>query len=229
MRMIAEACSICDVMIEGMLNVLRPGMYETQVAQWGDAIASELGVETHGFDVMVCAGEDNRTLIGRAMNRRINEGDCVMIGVAPRRDGLTSCERVSVVCVDDPRKITPEQKYWFDFVEGAYRVGLDEYIRVAENNLPAYLQEKALVDYFAARSDEVSKRYGKKIDMSMQKPYTGTHNDVAVRGYGNFWNDIVIPGLDYILVEKTLGKYGKHVEVLNKLPINVQHLVGMNF
>ena len=53
--------------------------------------------------------------------------------------------------------------------------------------------------------------------------------DVAVRGYGNFWNDIVIPGLDYILVEKTLGKYGKHVEVLNKLPINVQHLVGMNF
>ena len=114
------------------------------------------------------------------------------------------------------------------------------------------------MDYFAARSDEVSKRYGKKIDMSMQKPYTGTHNggytecqefygaitlesreplgeqivtmlDVAVRGYGNFWNDIVIPGLDYILVEKTLGKYGKHVEVLNKLPINVQHLVGMNF
>ena len=53
--------------------------------------------------------------------------------------------------------------------------------------------------------------------------------DVAVRGYGNFWDDIVIPGLDYILVEKTLGKYGKHVEVLNKLPINVQHLVGMNF
>lgn len=258
MRMISEACQICDIMVEGMLNVLRPGMYETQVAQWGYAIAAELGVETHGFDVMVCANESNRALIGRAMNYKIQEGDCVMIGVAPRRDGLTSCERVSVVCVDDPKKITPNQKYWFDFVEEAYRIGLKEYINVAENNLPAYLQEKALVDYFAGKSAEVSKRYGKEIDMSLFKPYTGTHNggytecqefygaitmeskeplgsqivtmlDVAVRGYGNYWNDVVIPDLDYLLVEKTLGKFGNRVEVLNKLPINVQHLVGMNF
>lgn len=258
MRMISEACQICDVMVEGMLNVLRPGMYETQVAQWGYAIAAELGVETHGFEVMVCANESNRTIIGRAMNRKIQEGDCVMVGVAPRRDGLTSCERASVICVDKPEKLTASQKYWFDFVEEAYRVGLNEYIRVAENNLPAYLQEKALVDYFAAHSDEVSKRYGKKIDMTLLKPYTGTHNsgytecqefygaitldskeplgeqvvtmlDVAVRGFGNHWNDIIIPDMDYILVEKTLGKFGNRVEVLNKLPINLQHLVGMNF
>jgi hypothetical protein len=50
--------------------------------------------------------------------------------------------------------------------------------------------------------------------------------DVAVRGFGSRWNDIVIPGLDYIVVERTLGKEGPDVEVLTKLPINVQHLVG---
>lgn len=255
MRMISEASQICDVMIEGMLSVMRPGMYETQVAQWGYAIGKELGVETRGFDVMVVSGESNRTIVGRAMNRRINEGDVVMLGVGPKRDGLTSCERCSVVCVDSPSKITPEQKYWFDFVEGAYKVGLDAYIDVAENNRPAKFQEQALVDYFAARSEEVSKRYGKTIDMVNLKPYTGTHNsgytecqefygaitlssneplgnrivtmlDVAVRGYSKDWNDVVIPGLDYILVEKTLGKFGNRVEVLNKLPVNVQHLVG---
>ena len=128
----------------------------------------------------------------------------------------------------------------------------------AENNLPAYLQEKALVDYFAARSDEVSKRYGKKIDMVNLKPYTGTHNsgytecqefygaitldskeplgdrivtmlDVAARGFSRNWNDVIIPGFDYILVEKTLGKFGREVEVLNDLPVNVQHLVGPGF
>ena len=255
MRMISEASLICDVMIEGMLSVMRPGMYETQVAQWGYAIGKELGVETRGFDVMVVSGESNRTIVGRAMNRKINEGDVVMLGVGPKRDGLTSCERCSVVCVDNPSKITAEQKYWFDFVEGAYKVGLDAYIKVAENNLPAKLQEQALVDYFAAHSDAVSKRYGKRIDMVKLKPYTGTHNsgytecqefygaitlnsneplgnrivtmlDVAVRGYSRDWNDVVIPGLDYILVEKTLGKFGNRVEVLNKLPVNVQHLVG---
>jgi hypothetical protein len=94
--------------------------------------------------------------------------------------------------------------------------------------------------------------------MTKQKPYTGTHNagytecqefygaitlnsheplgsqivtmlDVAVRGVGNKWNDIVISGLDYILVEKTLGKYGKKVKVLNDLPVNVQHFVGRGY
>jgi hypothetical protein len=95
----------------------------------------------------------------------------------------------------------------------------------------------------------------KPIDLVMQKPYTGTHNsgytecqefygaitlnsneplgerivtmlDIAIRGVGNMWNDIVIPGLDYLVVEKTLGKYGKHVKTLNRLPVNVQYLVG---
>lgn len=258
MRMIREASKAADVMIEGMLGVIRPGMYETQVAQWGYAIASELGIETMGFDVMVCAGESNRTIVGRAMNRKIQEGDCIMLGVGPRRDGLTACERASVVCVDSPKKLTESQKYWFDFVEEAYRVGLREYIRVAENDLPAKLQEQALVDYFAARSEEVSRRYGKPIDMTALKPYTGTHNagytecqefygaitldseeplgeqivtmlDVAVRGYSKNWYDVIIPDMDYVLVEKTLGKFGHHVEVLNDLPINVQHLVGRNF
>ena len=258
MRMIKEASKICDVMIEGMLAVMRPGMYETQVAQWGYAIASELGVETHGIDIIVGSGEANRTIVGRAMNRKIQEGDYVMLGVAPKRDGLTACERCSVVCVDDPSKLTEDQKYWFNFVEGAFRVGLESYIHVAENNLPARLQEKALADYFADHIDEVSRRVGKPIDMTMLKPYTGTHNagytecqeffgaitldsheplgsqivtmlDVAVRGYGNHWNDIVIPGMDYVLVEKTLGKFGNRVGVLNDLPINMQHLVGRNF
>ena len=96
---------------------------------------------------------------------------------------------------------------------------------------------------------------GRKIDLARQKPYAGTHNsgyskcqeffgtitlnleeplgerivtrlDVAVRDVGDMWNDVVIPGLDYVVVEKTLGKYGPRVEVLTKLPINVQHLVG---
>ena len=258
MRLIREASKAADVIIEGMLGVIRPGMYETQVAKWGYAIASELGIETMGFDVMVCAGESNRTIVGRAMNRKIREGDYIMLGVGPKRDGLTACERVSVVCVDSPAKLTENQKYWFEFVEEAYRVGLEAYRNVAENDLPAKLQEQALVDYFAARSKEVSERYGKTIDMTQLKPYTGTHNagytecqefygaitleseeplgkqivtmlDVAVRGYSKDWYDVIIPDMDYVLVEKTLGKFGPKVEVLNDLPINVQHLTGRNF
>lgn len=258
MHMTEQASKICDFMLEGMASVLRPGMYETQVAQWGYAIAWELGVEQLGFDVMVASGDSNRTLIGKAINRRIQEGDYVMLGVGPKWDGLTACERATVICVEKPDMLTESQKYWMEFTEEAYRVGLEAYIKVAEENLPAKLQEQALVDYFAAHSEEVSKRYNKKIDMRLQKPYTGTHNagytecqefygaitlesheplgsqivtmlDVAVRGFGNHWNDIVIPDMDYVLVEKTLGKYGNKVKVLNDLPINIQHFVGRGF
>lgn len=256
MALTRQAAKISDYMIEGMLAVMKPGMLETQVAQWGYTIASELGVEELGFDVMVTAGEANRSIVGKALNRVINEGDFVHLGVGPCVDGLTACQRCSVVCTGG--KLTEPQEYWLKFVEDAFKVGLDAYINVAENNLPAYLQEKALVDYFESRREEVSKRLGKPIDLAMLKPYTGTHNsgytecqefygaitlnskeplghrivtmlDVAARGFGSSWDEVIIPEFDYVLVEKTLGKFGNKVEVFNDLPVRVQHLVGKGY
>ena len=258
MELTRQAAKISDVMTEAMLAVMKPGMLQTQVAQWGWAVASELGVEEHGFDVMVTSGEDNRSLVGKALNHVIQEGDFVHLGAGPALDGLTACERCSVVCTGPGGQLTEPQKYWLDFVDGAYQAGLDAYIHVAENNLPAKLQEQALVDYFENRREEVSRRIGKPIDLAMLKPYTGTHNsgytecqefygaitlnseeplgnqivmmlDVAARGFGSTWNDVIIPEFDYVLVEKTLGKFGNRVEVFNDLPIRLQHLVGSGY
>jgi hypothetical protein len=50
--------------------------------------------------------------------------------------------------------------------------------------------------------------------------------DVALRGIGDTWNAVIIPGFDYIVVENTLGKFGTRVECFNELPPRVQHLVG---
>lgn len=258
MDLIRDAALICDEMLKGMLAVMKPGMLETQVSSWGYLIGQELGAEEFGFDVMVTANEANRTLIGKSLNRVINEGDIVHLGVAPKRDGLTACERVSVVATLDPSTITERQRYWISFIEEAFQVGLDAYRKVAVQKLPAKLQEQALEQYFRSREAEVSELIGRPVDLVRQKPYTGTHNagytecqefygaitlnseeplgerivtmlDVAVRGVGNKWDDIVIPGLDFVLVEKTLGKFGKDVEVLNRLPVNMQHLVGKKY
>lgn len=255
MRLIADACVIADAMLAAMLAVLRPGRLETEVAAWGTWVGRMLGSERDGFQIMVGANTANRTLIGPALNRRINEGDWVHLGVAPKRDGLTACLRRSVIAVDSPKKVTPDQKYWFDLVEEGYKVGEHWYREVAEKNLPARLQEKSLVDFFAGHSDEISRRIGRKIDLSVQKPYTGTHNsgytecqeffgaitlesheplgnqivtmlDVALRGIGDRWYDVVIPGFDFCVVENTLGKYGSRVETLTKFPIHAQELVG---
>ena len=255
MRLISDACVIADAMLRAMLAVLRPGRLETEVAAWGAWVGRMLGSERDGFQIMVGANTANRTLIGPALNRRINEGDWVHLGVAPKRDGLTACIRRSVIATDSPEKITPAQKYWFDLVEEAYGVGERAYREVAGRQLPARLQEQALVDFFAQRSEKISKRIGRKINLATQKPYTGTHNsgytecqeffgaitldshdplgnrivtmlDVALRGIGDRWNDVVIPGFDFCVVENTLGKYGERVETLTRLPIHAQNLVG---
>jgi len=255
MRLIADASIIGDAMLRAMLAVLRPGRLETEVAAWGAWVGRMLGSERDGFEIMVGANTANRTLIGPAQNRPINQGDWVHLGVAPKRDGLTACIRRSVIAVDSPEKVTPEQNYWFELVEQGYQVGERSYREVASRQLPARLQEQSLVEFFRERSDEISRRIGRKIDLAAQKPYTGTHNsgytecqeffgaitldsheplgqrivtmlDVALRGIGDRWNDIVIPGFDFCVVENTLGKYGARVETLTKLPIHAQDLVG---
>jgi len=250
-----QAALIADAMLEGMLAVLEPGMLETQVSQWGWLIGQALGAEGFGFDVTVTAGERNRALAGKSLNRVIREGDYVQLGVAPQCGGLTACERCTVVATLDPARLTDDQRYWIDFVEGAYYVGLEAYRRVAWENLPARFQEQALIGYFKNREEDVCRRIGRRIELARQKPFSGTRGggctawedvfgaitlksdeplglqivtllDVAVRGTGAHWNDVVIPGLDSVRVEKTLAKMGAEVEVLNRLPANLQHLVG---
>ena len=255
MRLIRDANVVADAMMRTMLAVLRPGLMETQVAAWPSFVAKEMGAEEMGFDVMVGANVANRTLIGKALNRRIKKGDYVHVGVAPKRDGLNSCIRRSVIAVEKPSQVTDEQRYWSSLVEEAYQVGYDEYVRVAKEGRPARLQEQALVDFFAGKSEEVSARGGRPVQLEMQKPYTGTHNggytecqefygaitldsheplgkqivtmlDVALRGVGSQWDDVVIPGFDFWVVENTLGKFGTRVRQFNKVPNNVQKLVG---
>ncbi len=255
MGLIRDAAMIADVAMEAMLAVLKPGMLETQVAAWGYFVARELGAEELGFDIMVGANEANRSLIGKALNRVIHLGDWVHLGIGTKRDGLNACLRRSVIVSASPADLSTEQRYWFKLVEDAYRIGYDSYCDVAANNRPAYLQEKALIDFFAAHSEEVSRRIGKPVHLERLKPYTGTHNsgytecqefygaitleskeplghqivtmlDVALRGIGNYWDDIVIPNFDYLVIENTLGKFGTEVETFNHLPINVQSMVS---
>jgi Xaa-Pro aminopeptidase len=251
MELIRDANIVADAMMRAMLAVIKPGMLETQVAGWAYLVGAELGAEEQGFDVMVGANEANRTLIGKALNRRINKGDWVHLGAAPKRDGLTSCIRRSIVM----GKKSKDQQYWFDFVNGAYKTGFDAYVDIAKNNKPAKEQEQALVNYFRSRTDEVNKRFKLNVpDLAMYKPYTGTHNsgytecqefygaitleseepmakqvvtmlDVAIRGIGDHWHAKVLP-VDFVVVENTLGKFGNKVVQFNKVPNDCQGLIG---
>ncbi len=256
LKLIEESCRISDVMIEAMARILEPGLTEAQVAQWGYAVANELGADEQGFKIMVMSGESNKTMIGRATNKVIQEGEVVSIGVAPKRDGLCGAQRISVVCTKNPSEITDQHKVLANFLEGAFQFSVEEFERIVKEKLPGNTHEKSMIQYYKDREEEIGKKLGISIQQfSELKGYVTSHNsgytecqemygalsekfngelpenlvlmmDVGLKGYGEDWSQVRIPGLDYLVIEKTLIKEGEQVRVLNHLPANVQELVG---
>ena len=209
-----------------------------------------------GWDVMVGANEANRTLIGKALNREIDRGDWVHLGVAPKRDGLNSCCRRSVIAVEDPAEVTAEQRYWFGAGGGGLPGGPGRLRASGAEELPARAAGAGAGRLLRGRSsDEVSRRVGRPVQLERLKPYTGTHNagytecqefygaitleigraagpadrDDAGRGAARHRQPVGrrgAAGLDFVVVENTLGKFGTRVEEFNQVPRRVQPLVG---
>ena len=48
--------------------------------------------------------------------------------------------------------------------------------------------------------------------------------DVALRGIGYHWDDVIIPGFDFCVVENTLAKDGPNVKCLTRVPTHAQEL-----
>ncbi|MHA1337409.1 MAG: M24 family metallopeptidase [Promethearchaeota archaeon] len=254
MKLIEQASIIADAMMEAMISVIKPGMLETEVAAWGYFVARELGAEDDGFKVMVGANTANRTLIGPALNREIQEGDFVHLGVAPKRDGLNACVRRSVVVVSSPDKLTEEQRFWFEFIEEAYKVAFFKFVDVAKKDLPGKEIEIAVNEFYKEKSGDISKKFGISVNLEKLKPYTCVHNtgytecqefygaitlktentlgnqiavmiDVALKGFGQTMDEKIIPNLEYIVIENTIGKFGRDIKTFSQLPLNCQYLV----
>lgn len=259
MRLIEESSRIADVMLEGMLRILSPGLRESQVAQWGYAIANELGADALGFEIMVTTGKNNRTIVARATNAVINEGDVVHIGVSPKRDGLCGAERASVVCVKDPSGVPHDYKVWMSFLKDAFNYAAETFADIAKKNAPGSEHEKRMIAFYDDRTPGLEKELGINLpNFSELKGYVTSHNtgytecqefygalsqsfdkpcarqmalmlDVGVKGFADTWDDVVVEGLDYLVIEKTFGKFGNEVRVFNKLPLDLQYLVGEAF
>jgi Xaa-Pro aminopeptidase len=164
MELVRDASIIADAIMRAMLAVIKPGMRETQVSAWGNFVARELGAEELGFDFIVNTGSSNRSLIGKALNNTIQAGDMVQIGVSPRRDGLSSCVRRSVVMLEPGQAMPDHDRYWLDMIKDAYQVAHEQFVAAAQDNLPAYTIEKAILDFLAGKSKEVSDRIGRPVD-----------------------------------------------------------------
>jgi len=241
-----QANIIADAAMRGMLATTVPGITELQVAGLGDYIMKELGAARTGFTTIVTSGHRGSTVIGAASNKVIEEGDIVSLGVSPTFNGYHGIMRRTIRAGDYP---TPEQREFIRAVEGLYIVVIEAVKEAAEKGLPSNFIDRQGKDYIKklglrTLSGELA---------TPHEPYTFIHNtgcsecqegygavtpytenplgdqvalmiDIALSGYGTGREPLF--SVLYAVIEDSFWKKGKEVGVYNKMPLNVQHLIG---
>ena len=148
LQMYRIASLIATEAMRAMLETVAPGKRELEVAAAGDAVCKKLGAYSYGYETMVCSGPRINTIIGRSMNRVIQKGDLVMLGVSPRFEGYTSALGRTVVAGG----ATAEQAAFLDHGIHAHELAIDQLLagRPARNvDLAArgYLDSVGLGEY----------------------------------------------------------------------------------
>jgi len=241
-----EANKIAEAALRGMLAVTLPGFTELQVASVGDFIMKALGAGRTGFCTIVTSGERGYTVIGPATGKVIQKGEIVSLGVSPTFNGYHGVIRRTVRAGEEP---SLEQRKFIKAVEDLYVTVMDAVKEAARENLPSnYIDQKGkeFLERLKLRS-----LYG---DLrTPHEPYTFIHNmgcSECQEGYGavtpytenplgnqvSLAIDVALLGFEergkpvfpvlYAVVEDAFWKKGSQIGVYNRMPLNVQHLVG---
>ena len=82
-----RAVEICDLAYEKMIQAIRPGAYEYEVAAAGEAICRANGAHNFAYATIVGSGARAKAVVPTATNKILESGELVMIGIAPRING----------------------------------------------------------------------------------------------------------------------------------------------
>lgn len=84
---VLAATKLCDVAYDKMVEAIRPGAYEFEVAAAGEAYCRINGATSFAYSTIVGSGERAKAVVPTATNRVMQDGELVMIGIAPRVNG----------------------------------------------------------------------------------------------------------------------------------------------
>jgi Xaa-Pro aminopeptidase len=135
-----QSSRIATAAMKAMLEVLRPGMRELEVAAVADCVVKEAGAHNFGYDTIVMSGPRINTIVGRATNKVIEDGEVVSLGVSPRFEGYTSTLGRTVVA----GRARADQIAFLDHGNRAFEIAVT-HLRAGE---PAGALETAVADYF---------------------------------------------------------------------------------
>ncbi|MCX6560130.1 MAG: M24 family metallopeptidase [Candidatus Aminicenantes bacterium] len=246
LTLIGTAASIADAAFLGMLAAIRPGIAELDVAAVGDYIMKRLGAGRTGFPTIVSSGPRGRSVIGPATNRTIRDGEFVSLGLSPTFQGYHGVMRRTVKAGGE-RTFAEDQ--FLAALRGLYHAVMKATIQAAWKGLPSRSIDAAGKAYLEnTRLKDVRGRF-----RTPREPYTFIHNtgcsecqegfgavtpytreplgdavalmiDVAFMGFDEK-KRLVFP-IEYAVIEDGFWRAGREVGVYNRMPLDVQSLVG---
>lgn len=84
---ILTATSFCDLAYEEMKKKIAPDVYEFEVAAVGEAVCRARGANSFAYSTIVGSGKRAMAVVPTATNKKMEAGELVMIGIAPRFNG----------------------------------------------------------------------------------------------------------------------------------------------
>ena len=84
---IAEAFGLTHQAYKVMRDIIAPGVKEHEVAAEGEYVCRKAGANSFAFSCIVGSGERAKAVVPTALNKEMQAGELVMIGLAPRVNG----------------------------------------------------------------------------------------------------------------------------------------------
>lgn len=88
---IRQAFALADVCYEAMSKAMSTGISEIEVAAAGEFAARSRGASGFGFGTIVGSGARSNAVVPTASAKRTEDGELVMIGIAPKVSGYAGC------------------------------------------------------------------------------------------------------------------------------------------
>lgn len=177
---IKKAFEMTDLAYDAMKAKIKPGAFEYEVAAAGEVICRSMGASSFAYTTIVGSGLRAKAVVPTAINKKMEAGETVMIGIAPRYMGYagTFGDNLPV-----SGQFTQEQKGCMNYLRETLRLTksmLKPGVSGREIDVPGrkYYTEKGLIDYLVCP-------FAHTIGlMEAEAPFFGPNS-----------NDILVPGM----------------------------------
>ncbi|MCQ6562786.1 M24 family metallopeptidase [Paenibacillus mendelii] len=142
-----EAARIADAGYRLMINQVKPGMTELELASLAYGECTRQGAESIPF-CLLTSGERVNTIIGRASGKVIADGDMIMAAIAVQVEGYVATLNFPFVA----GAMSPEQKAFIDILVEAEDIALSNVRAGARQSgvvraVKAYFKERDMTEY----------------------------------------------------------------------------------